>query len=118
MMNIEALRDLCLGLPGVSEDIKWGADLCFQVGGKMFCVTGIEGESGVSFKVKHEEFDELSVSNDIIPAPYMARNKWVQVQSWNRFDKQEWDYYVKQSYELVKMKLPKKVQKEIETSKV
>lgn len=117
-MNIESLRELCLGLPGVSEDVKWGADLCFLIGGKMFCVTGLEGESGVSFKVREDEFDELSASHAIIPAPYMARNKWVQVQAWDRFTQQEWEYYVKQSYELVKIKLPKKVQKEIEASKV
>ena len=84
----------------------------------MFCVTGLEGDPGVSFKVKEEEFDELSTSQAIIPAPYMARNKWVKVQQWERFSEQEWAHYVKQSYELVKAKLPKKLQKEIEASQV
>jgi predicted DNA-binding protein (MmcQ/YjbR family) len=42
-MNIEALRKFCLSLPAVTEDVKWGADLCFSVGGKMFCVTSMEG---------------------------------------------------------------------------
>ena len=84
----------------------------------MFCVTGLEADSGVSFKVKEEEFDELSTSQDIIPAPYMARNKWVKVQQWERLTSQEWVHYVKQSYELVKAKLPKKLQKEIEASQV
>lgn len=116
-MNIETLRELCLSLPGVTEDVKWGADLCFLVGGKMFCVTAMEGSPSVSFKVLEEEFDELSSSFGIIPAPYMARNKWVQVQQWDRLTSQEWEYYVKQSYELVKSKLTKKVQKEIEALK-
>jgi len=43
----------------------------------------------------------------------MARNKWVQVQAWSRFTGEQWDYYVKQSYELMKSKLPKKVQQAI-----
>ncbi|MHC2991465.1 hypothetical protein OB13_07670 [Pontibacter sp. HJ8] len=117
-MNIESLRELCLALPGVTEDVNWGADLCFLVGGKMFCVTGLEGDSGVSFKVKEEEFEELSVSPAIIPAPYMARNKWVYVQQWDRFSEQEWAYYVKQSYELKKATLTKKVQKAIAEGQV
>jgi predicted DNA-binding protein (MmcQ/YjbR family) len=37
-MNIEALRDLCRALPAVTEDIKWGHDLCFSVAGKMFAL--------------------------------------------------------------------------------
>ncbi|MBD1396275.1 MmcQ/YjbR family DNA-binding protein [Pontibacter sp. JH31] len=117
-MNIEALREICLGLPGVAEDVKWGADLCFLVGAKMFCVTGLEGEPGVSFKVGEDEFEELSASHAIIPAPYMARNKWVQVKAWDRLTRHEWESYVKQSYELVKAKLPKRIQKEIEASQV
>jgi predicted DNA-binding protein (MmcQ/YjbR family) len=117
-MQIEALSELCLSLPGVTEDVKWGADLCFLIGGKMFCVTSLDGAPTVSFKMTDEGFDELAASTAIIPAPYMARNKWVQVQSWDRFTGQEWEYYVKQSYGLVKAKLTKKLQKEIEASQV
>ncbi|WP_242928054.1 MmcQ/YjbR family DNA-binding protein [Pontibacter vulgaris] len=113
-MHIENLREICLSLPGVSEDVKWGADLCFLIGGKMFCVTNLEGTPTVSFKVQDEEFEALTVSESIIPAPYMARNKWVQVQDWDRLTNQEWDHYVKQSYSLVKTKLTKKLQNEID----
>jgi len=113
-VNIEALRELCLGLPGVTEDIKWGADLCFLVGEKMFCVTSIDPPHSVSFKVTDEEFDEMAARQGIIPAPYMARNKWINVQEWSVLTDAEWETYVKQSYSLVKAKLPKKVQKEID----
>ncbi len=113
-MHIEKLREICLSLPGVTEDVKWGADLCFLIGGKMFCVTNLEGSPTVSFKVQDEEFDALTISESISPAPYMARNKWVQVQNWSRLSEQKWSYYVKQSYEIIKTKLPKKVQKEID----
>jgi predicted DNA-binding protein (MmcQ/YjbR family) len=113
-MNIESLREFCLGLKGVTEDVKWDNDLCFLIGGKMFCVTNLEGESRISFKVPECDYDELSISAGIIPAPYMARNKWVQVLGWDRFTDQEWESYVRQSYELVKSKLTKKLQKEID----
>ncbi len=113
-MNIEALRELCLAMPGVTEDIKWGADLCFLVGEKMFCVTSIDAPHSVSFKVTDEQFDEMVARPLVIPAPYMARNKWVNVQEWGGLTDTEWETYVKQSYSLVKAKLPRKLQKEID----
>lgn len=114
-MNIEQLREFCLSLKGATEDIKWGHDLCFCIGEKMFCVTGLTGPMKVSLKVKDEEYDELSSSDGIIPAPYMARNKWILVEDPDRFSRKEWEHYIRQSYELVKSRLPKKLQKEIET---
>lgn len=79
-MDIDSLRKLCLSLPGTTEDIKWGNDLCFLVAGKMFCVTGLDHPQKISFKVPDEIFEELSNTDGFIPAPYMARAKWVLVQ--------------------------------------
>ena len=111
-MNIDTLRELCQSLPAVTEDIKWGHDLCFSVAGKMFCVASLEAPLTVSFKVKDEEFDELSSSPGLRPAPYVARYKWVLVEDVNQLSRKEWSHYVKQSYELVKRKLPKKLAKQ------
>lgn len=116
-MNIEILRSLCKKLPHVTEDIKWGHDLCFLIAGKMFCVAGLEIPLMVSLKVKEEEFEELSSSPGIIPAPYMARYKWIQVQDAERFSLQQWEYYISQSYQMVKDKLPKKIAKQYRQSK-
>jgi predicted DNA-binding protein (MmcQ/YjbR family) len=114
-LNIEELRKLCLCLPGATEDIKWGADLCFLVGDKMFCVASIDAPHSVSFKVTDEQFDEMLTKQSIIPAPYLARNKWVSIQEWGGLTDIEWKTYVKQSYSLVKAKLTRKLQKEIDS---
>jgi len=66
-----------------------------------------------SLKVKDDEFEELSVRDGFQPAPYMARNKWVLITNPGRLSKKEWEDFVKQSYELVKAKLPKKLQEEL-----
>ena len=108
-MNIEALRDLCRRLPAVTEDVKWGHDLCFSVAGKMFCVAALDGPLSVSFKVKDDEFDELSNSPGFRPAPYVARYKWVLVEDVNNLSRKEWAHYIKQSYDLVKARLPQSV---------
>jgi predicted DNA-binding protein (MmcQ/YjbR family) len=35
-MDFEAAKELCRGFAGSTEDIKWGADAVFSLGGKMF----------------------------------------------------------------------------------
>ena len=74
-MNPGQLRKLVAKWPGVTEDIKWGADLVFSVGGKMFAVTGTDPKQsgGISFKVPDERFLELTDRKGIVPAPYLAR---------------------------------------------
>ncbi|MET0759318.1 MAG: MmcQ/YjbR family DNA-binding protein [Flavobacterium sp.] len=113
-MNIEELQQLCKSLPSVTEDIKWGNDLCFCIGGKMFCVVGLnQSPTSASFKVLDEEFEEMSSREGFKPAPYVARYKWVLAEDINVFSNSEWQHYVAQSYTLIKDKLPAKVKKEL-----
>jgi predicted DNA-binding protein (MmcQ/YjbR family) len=74
----------------------------------MFCATGLNTPLKIAFKVKDDEFEELSSTHDIIPSPYMARYQWILVENPDRFSRKEWEHYIKQSYEIVKAKLPKK----------
>jgi len=108
-MDIEDIQAICKKLPATTEDIKWGHDLCFSIGGKMFLVTSAdETPTSASFKVADEDFDELSERKGFKPAPYMARHKWVWVENINLVNKKEWKQLAQNSYELVKAKLPKK----------
>ena len=61
-----------------------------------------------SFKVKDEEFAELMERDGFVQAPYMAKNKWVLIDDISLMKPKEWEYYIKQSYEIIKSKLPKK----------
>ena len=113
-MNVETLRKICLSFPGSTESIKWGNDLVFSVGEKMFCATSFEKPFKCSFKVPDESFDELAVREGFIPAPYLARAKWVMVSNDARLSKQEWESFLKQSHELIASKLSKKLRKELQ----
>src|SRR5436309_13382535 len=81
-MNLESIRAFCTALPHVTEDVKWGHDLCFLIGGKMFAVTSLDAvvDPGLAFKCTPENFAELIEVDGIIPAPYMARNNWVKIE--------------------------------------
>jgi predicted DNA-binding protein (MmcQ/YjbR family) len=107
-MTLETVRTICRALPEVTEDVKWGADLCFSVHKKMFLVVNLEPPHQVAFKCTPESFGELVEREGIIPAPYMARNMWVQEQELGKsLDRREFERLVKTSYELVVAKLPK-----------
>jgi len=113
-MTIEDLRNICKNLKGVTEDIKWEYDLCFNVGGKMFLVTAPESvPTGASFKVPDESFEEISALPGFMPAPYLARHKWVHVDDINRVKKKDWQKFIEDSYALVAGKLPARVKKEL-----
>ena len=107
-MTVDTLRTICRTLPEVTEDIKWGHDLCFCVAGKMFTVVDLERPHSVAFKCTPESFGELIERPGIIPAPYMARNMWVQEQELGDvLDRGELESLVRTSYELVVATLPK-----------
>ena len=112
-MDIESIRTFCLSLPAVKEDIKWGHDLVFSVGGKMFGIFDMEPPFAGSFKLPDEDYEELSAKPGFIPAPYMARAKWVMAEDIKNLPDKEWKRYIKQSYELVKAKLTKKARTEL-----
>jgi predicted DNA-binding protein (MmcQ/YjbR family) len=115
-MNIEQLRKFCLSLPEATEDIKWGADLCFCVGGKMFCVTGADSiAGGLSLKCTPEKFEELIEREGIDPAAYVGRYKWVRISDLDAVTRFELNDLIKMSYQLVFDKLPPKIKKSIRT---
>lgn len=110
-MDIEAIQKYCLSFPHATEDVKWGNDLVFSIGGKMFAVVVLESSSPVkvTFKCTPEVFAELTEQEDIIPAPYAARYHWVALLGWDVLSTKELKAYIKDSYEMVLAKLPKKV---------
>lgn len=107
-MTLETVRQICRAFPGVTEDIKWGADLAFSIGGKMFCVLNTERPHQMSFKCSPDIFAALVELEGMIPAPYLARAMWVQQTTLGEvLDRRELEQLLRASYDLVVAKLPK-----------
>lgn len=108
-MTHEAIRAFCLQLPAVTETVQWGDNLVFKVAGKIFAIMGLDGaESGLSFKATAEEFAALIEIEDIIPAPYLARAKWVRLNRLDVLPPVELKVRLRTAYDLVVARLPKK----------
>ena len=116
-MNIEQLRQFCLAFPGATEDVKWGDDLCFCVGAKMFAVTSADSsDGGLSLKCTPEKFAELIEREGIDPAAYVGRYGWVHIKTLGAVTPAELKSLIEKSYQLVFDKLPK-VKKTINVKK-
>ncbi|HEY7097548.1 MAG TPA: MmcQ/YjbR family DNA-binding protein [Terriglobales bacterium] len=111
-MNVDFIRKYCLSFPEASENLQWGDDLCFKVRGKIFTVLGLkEVPQRVCFKVTPEAFAELVEREDIIPAPYLARYKWVLLERLDALPRPELEDLIRQSYDMVVSKAPKNATK-------
>jgi len=113
-VNTDWLREICLAFPSATEQIQWGNDLLFKVGGKMFAVTPLEpAPVFLSFKASPENFAELTERPNIIPAPYLARAQWVALESKDALPSSELASLLRESYDLVVAKLPRKIQESL-----
>jgi predicted DNA-binding protein (MmcQ/YjbR family) len=114
-MGLDTIRTFCRSLPAVTEDIKWEHNLAFSVGGKMFALQSLEPPRPLWFKCDPEQFAELTERDGIIPAPYLARAGWVAIESIdNGPEWAELQPWLRHAYDLVRAKLPKKVQAELD----
>lgn len=87
-MTIEDIQLICEDLRGVKQDIKWEDHLCFNIGGKMFLITAPDAVPiSASIKVTDELFDELAEKEGFMPAPYLARYKWIWMDDIRRLSK-------------------------------
>jgi len=101
--------------PGTREQVQWEEHLVFKVGGKIYLIFSLNNEAVnvMSLKCSPEQFAEITDTEGIIPAPYLARNKWISIQKSSRIGIKEIKRLILESYNLVFEKLPTKVKKEI-----
>lgn len=119
-MNIESLYEYCAALKGVTEEFPFDQDtLVFKVGGKMFCLTGLEswekGNPGVNIKCDPEKAIALRQEYDaVVPGYHMSKIHWNTVAINQDVPDKLVLEWLKDSYNLVFGSLTKKLQKEIE----
>jgi predicted DNA-binding protein (MmcQ/YjbR family) len=107
-MNVELLRRYCLSFPQAKENLQWGDDLCFKVGGEIFAVLALSAvPQKLSFKCTPEKFAELVERDGILPAPYVGRYKWVLLERLDAVPETELNDLIRQSFEMVTAKIAK-----------
>jgi predicted DNA-binding protein (MmcQ/YjbR family) len=104
-VQLEALRRFCLAFPHAEENLQWGDQLCFKVGGKIFAIVGLDSvPQHLCFKCAPEAFEELRERQGIRPAPYLGRYQWVMMEAMDELPGQELEALLRQSYAMVSAK--------------
>ena len=117
-MDVEWVRRVCMAFPHATEQVLWGADLVFKIGGKMFAAAPLEpGPVCLSFKCTEQQFAGLTERPGVIPAPYAARAYWVALENEDALPRAEIRELLRESYGLVLGRLPKKKQAELRPNK-
>jgi predicted DNA-binding protein (MmcQ/YjbR family) len=112
MATLARAKVACQALPGATSDIKWGADLVFSVGAKMFAAMPSDArDPTISFKVDDHRFLELTDREGFEPAPYLARAKWVLVRDLGKVSDAELKSLLVRSHAIIAGKLPARTRK-------
>lgn len=109
-MNIEALRDYCIGKTGVSESFPFDSDtLVFKVMGKMYALVNISKAESVNLKCDPDRALELRAQfpDDVFPGYHMSKKHWNTVMIEGRLTQKEIEELIDHSYELVALSLKK-----------
>ena len=109
MTALDSIREYCLSLPAVTENIQWEDVLLFRVGGKIFAMVNLDpaAEDRIAFKCDPETFAELLEREGARPAAYVGRFKWIGLRDFSVLSAAELRGLIRKSYELVKAKLPR-----------
>lgn len=103
---------VCLAFPAVTLDHPFGDHHdAYRVGGKIFAMVGETG--GISFKVSDIAYEVLTETGRARPAPYLARNKWVNLETLDAWPDAELADHLRTAHGIIAAKLPRKTQREL-----
>ncbi len=115
-MTRDEFDEYCGSLKATTNVIQWGNASVWKVGGKIFAIAPVwgEGEHGkISFKCSDLSYQILCELEGIIPAPYLARAKWVQVQEDGALSDEDIKSYIEEAHSIIAAKLTKKRRSEL-----
>ena len=119
-MTLDGYNRFCRSLPHTAHVVQWDDAHVWKVGGprgKVFAIASHwEGPSlDITFKASQLSFDLLRSQPGMRPAPYLASRGllWLQRRTAETLDDAALEDYLRESYRLAALNLPKRVQREL-----
>ena len=106
----------CQSLKSTTNVIQWGNASVWKIGGKIFAICSHWGEGDhqkIGFKCSDLSYRVLIEQDNIVPAPYLARAKWVQLQNDKAMSDADIKSYIVEAYKIIASKLSLKKQREL-----
>lgn len=114
-MKYAEIEKYCLSLKAATLSVQWGDHHVFKVGNKMFAMLGDRDAEPqtMSFKTAEDSFAILTKGKHVIPAPYLARARWVQLQKLDALGTKDLKAYLARAHAIVAAGLTKKLRVEL-----
>lgn len=115
-MERQEFDAFCKSLKATTNVEQWGGASVWKVGGKIFAICSRWGEgenSKISFKCTDMSYTILTEQPGIIPAPYLARAKWVQIETAEAMTDEDIRAYIKTAHTIIAGKLTKAKRREL-----
>lgn len=116
-MTREEFNTYCGSLKATTHIVQWGNASVWKVGGKIFAICsqwGSGNHAKFSFKCSDLTYSILIEQPGIIPAPYLARAKWVQVETPDAMSDSDLKQYFDAAYAIIVKKLTRKQRQELD----
>lgn len=108
----------CATLAAATHVVQWGNASVWKVGGKIFAICSAWAKGGreerIAFKCSDLSFLMLTEQQGIVPAPYLARAKWVRVEDPDALSDDDLKTYISTAHQIIAAKLTKKLRRELE----
>ncbi|WP_417671599.1 MmcQ/YjbR family DNA-binding protein [Roseibium sp.] len=115
-MTRDDFDTFCSTLPATTHVVQWGNASVWKVGGKIFAICsswGDEGQDRINFKCSDMSYSLLTQEEGIVPAPYLARAKWVRVEDTHALSDEDIRAYITAAYKLIAAKLTRKARQDL-----
>ena len=97
-------------LPAVEIVHQWGDASVGKVGGRIFAIlSGWTGAPSISFKCSDMAFELLPELEGVVPAPYLARAKWVALGPDAALSEDELSAYIREAHRLIAGRLTRRL---------
>ncbi len=106
----------CKSLKATTHVEQWGGASVWKIGGKIFAICSKWGEGDhtrIGFKCSDMAYDILREQPGIIPAPYLAGAKWVQIETDEAMSEQDIRDHIRTAHRIVTCKLTKAQRREL-----
>lgn len=107
----------CGSLQATTHVVQWGGSSVWKLGGKIFAICsqwGAGNHSKISFKASDLAYSILIEQPGIVPAPYLARAKWVQIDSEDAMSDDDLKDYISAAYTIILGKLTRKQRRDLD----
>ena len=113
-MRLDRLKAFALALPHATVVKQWGETLVFKVGGKMFMIVSLDGDTAEAIAFKCSPADYARLTGEVDGAEPSSHNlyksHWVTLADPEALSETPLKAQVRAAYDLIRAKLPKKVQ--------